>query len=247
VTECFEFGWRAFDIAEEYQTPVIVLSDLDLGMNLWMTKRFMYPDQPMNRGKILWEEGMENFKGEWGRYLEVDNDGIPYRTVMGNTHPDAPYFARGTGHDEYGNYSEDPQVWQRVSDRIKKKINNSRENLPKPVFRTTENANIGLIAMGSTEPAVIEAQDKLEKLGIHTDFMRVRSLPFSTAVREFIESHERNYVIELNRDGQLHQILVIDYCDLTDRLISLAYIDGLPMTANWIIESISAKEQNYND
>ena len=113
VTECFEFGWKAFDYAEQLQAPVIILSDLDLGMNLWMTKRFDYPDQPIARGKILWEDGLEAFKGEWGRYLDVDGDGIPYRTVMGNAHAKAPYFARGTGHDEFGNYSEDPEVWQR--------------------------------------------------------------------------------------------------------------------------------------
>jgi 2-oxoglutarate ferredoxin oxidoreductase subunit alpha len=247
VSECFEFGWKAFDLAEEFQTPVIILSDLDLGMNLWMTKRLEYPDQPIKRGKVLWEEGLEKFKGEWGRYLDVDDDGIPYRTLMGNANDKAPYFARGTGHDEYGNYSEDPHVWQRILDRIQKKFETAREKLPKPVFRNLEDAQIGLIAMGSTEPAVIEAQDKLAKKGIRADFMRVRALPLSDEVRKFIQTHDRNYVIELNRDGQLNQILAIDYCDLTDRLISLAYIDGLPITANYIIDSVSSKEEGYHD
>ena len=127
VNECFEFGWKAFDVADEFQTPVIILSDLDLGMNMWMTKKFEYPDKPINRGKILWEEDLEKFKGEWGRYLDVDRDGIPYRTVMGNTHQKAPYFARGTGHDEFGNYSEDPDVWKRMLDRIKTKFDTARE------------------------------------------------------------------------------------------------------------------------
>ncbi len=247
VNECFEFGWKAFDFAEEFQTPVIVLSDLDLGMNLWMTTRFEYPDQPINRGKILWEEGLEKFKGEWGRYLDVDGDGIPYRTVMGNISEKAPYFARGTGHDEFGNYSEDADVWQRMLNRIKLKFDTARERLPKPIFRKIEGAEIGLIAMGSTESAVIEAQDQLERKGIRTDFMRVRALPFSSEVRAFIQSHPRNYVIELNRDGQLNQILAIEYCDLTDRLISLAYIDGLPITANYIIDSISSKEDSDHE
>ena len=247
VNECFEFGWKAFDIAEKYQTPVILLSDLDLGMNLWMTKRFEYPDQPIDRGKILWEEDIENFTQEWGRYLDVDGDGIPYRTLMGNTHEKAPYFTRGTGHDVYGNYSERPDDWQAMLDRIKLKIESSREDLPSPVIRELPSAKIGLIAMGSTEPVLIEAQDKLHQLGISTDYLRVRSLPFSKKVREFIMAHDRNYVLELNRDGQLHQLLVIDFCDTTHRLISLSYIDGLPMTADWIIRSVSEKEQNYHD
>jgi 2-oxoglutarate/2-oxoacid ferredoxin oxidoreductase subunit alpha len=131
-------------------------------------------------------------------------------------------------------------------DRIKMKIDSARESLPQPVIREMPNAEVGLIAMGSTEPTVIEAQDKLYKMGISTDFLRVRALPLSNDVREFIKSHQRNYVLELNRDGQLHQILVLDYCDMTNRLISLSYIDGLPMTAEWIINSVSAKEQIKN-
>ena len=244
VTECFEFGWKAFDYAEEFQTPVIILSDLDLGMNLWMTKKFEYPDQPINRGKILWEEDLDKFGRDWGRYLDVDGDGIPYRTLMGNQHEKAPYFTRGTGHDEYGNYSEDPVVWKRMMDRIKMKFENTRERLPKPVIRKMEGSEIGLVVMGSTEPAAMEAQDKLAELGIQVDLMRIRALPFSKDVREFIGSHKRNYVIELNRDGQLHQLLLIEHCDMTDRLISLAYLDGLPITANYIIESVTKKEQN---
>lgn len=243
VTECFEFGWKAFDFAEKFQTPVIILSDLDIGMNVWMTKKFEYPDQPINRGKILWEEDLEKFGREWGRYLDVDGDGVPYRTLMGNQHEKAPYFTRGTGHDEYGNYSEDPVVWQRIMDRLKLKFENARGQLPKPVFRNLDNAEIGLIAMGSTEPAALEAQDKLSKQGIVTDFMRIRALPFSNEVRDFIKSHKRNYVVELNRDGQLHQLLQIDHCDMTHCLISLSYIDGLPMTANYIIQSVTEKEQ----
>ena len=242
VNECFEFGWQAFDLADEFQTPVIVLSDLDLGMNLWMTKAFEYPNQPIDRGKILWEEDLEKIKENWGRYLDIDGDGIPYRTVMGNKHVKAPYFSRGTGHDEYGNYSEAPDVWQRILDRIKKKFDHAREKLPPPVYRTMEDAHIGLIGMGSTEPAIIEAQDKLKRLGMKTDFMRIRSLPFSTEVGEFINAHEINYVLELNRDGQLHEILMIEFPHLVGKLTSLAYIDGLPMTAAWIIESISGEE-----
>lgn len=245
VNECFEFGWKAFDIAEKFQTPVIILSDLDLGMNLWMTKRFEYPDKPMERAKILWEEDLESFAETWGRYLDIDGDGVPYRTVMGNQHEKAPYFTRGTGHDEFGNYSEDPEVWRRVLDRIKQKFDTARDELPQPEYHFKEGAKIGLIGMGSTEPAILEAQDKLVDCGVLTDYMRVRALPFSSAVREFIAAHDRNYVLELNRDGQLHQLLIIEYCDMTDRLISLSYVDGLPMTADWIINSVNKKEKDY--
>jgi 2-oxoglutarate ferredoxin oxidoreductase subunit alpha len=247
VNECFEFGWKAFDIADMYQTPVIILSDLDLGMNLWMTKKFAYPDEPINRGKILWEEDLERIRDKWGRYVDIDEDGIPYRTVMGNKNKEGIYFARGTGHDEYGNYSEEPEVWKRILDRIKKKFEGAREKLPQPEIRQFENSKIGLIAMGSTDPAVIEAQDKLHELGISSDYLRIRALPFSKQVGDFIRSHERNYVFELNRDGQLHQMLILEYCDMTDRLISCAYIDGLPMTAEWIQTSVSAREQEQND
>lgn len=243
VNECFEFGWKAFDISEQFQTPVIVLSDLDLGMNLWMTKEFQYPDKPIDRGKVLWEDDLENFKSEWGRYRDVDGDGIPYRTVMGNSHEKAAYFARGTGHDEFGNYSEDPDIWRQNLDRIKLKFENAREQLPKPVIHTQEGAKIGLIGIGSTEPATLEAQDKLLAKGIATDYMRIRALPTSKEVLEFIKSHERNYVIELNQDGQLRQILTTDYCEEISPLISLAYIDGLPMTANYIIQAVSEKEE----
>jgi len=243
VNECFEFGWKAFDLAEKFQTPVIILSDLDLGMNQWMTKRFSFPDLPIDRGKIFWETDLDEVKKEWGRYLDIDGDGIPYRTVMGNKHPKAPYFTRGTGHDEFGKYSEDPDIWMRNLDRLKRKFETAKPQLPKPIYREMENARIGLIAMGSTEFAVIEAQDKLASMGLPADFLRIRGLPISNEVGEFIQSHECNYVLELNQDGQLHQILIMAFCDMTDRLVSLAYIDGLPMTADWIIRSVANKEQ----
>jgi 2-oxoglutarate ferredoxin oxidoreductase subunit alpha len=164
---------------------------------------------------------------------------------MGNQHEKAPYFTRGTGHDEFGNYSEDPEVWRRVLDRIKQKFDTARDELPQPEYYFKEGAKIGLIGMGSTEPAILEAQDKLVDCGVLTDYMRVRALPFSSAVREFIAAHDRNYVLELNRDGQLYQLLIIEYCDMTDRLISLSYVDGLPMTADWIINSVNKKEKDY--
>ena len=243
VTECFEFGWRSLDIAEKYQTPIFVLSDLDLGMNTWVTKRFEYPSQPIERGKIVWEDKLEEFK-DWGRYKDLDGDGIPYRTVIGNQSPKAAYFTRGTGHDEYGNYSEDPQNWNKILRRIGLKLDGVVRDLPRPIIRRAKSdAEIGIIGMGSTHDAMIEAQDLLAEMGIQADYMRVRALPASIAVREFIASHARNYVVELNRDGQLKQILSLEISEYSEKLISISEIGGLPLTAAWTAESIYLKEK----
>jgi 2-oxoglutarate ferredoxin oxidoreductase subunit alpha len=197
----------------------------------------------MDRGKILWEEYLENWQGDWGRYLDVDGDGIPYRTVLGNRHPKSPYLGRGTGHDEYAVYSEDPQVWVRVNQRLKRKMETARGLLPKPVTVTRPDASLGIIAFGSTLPAILEARDLLMEEGLPTDFLRVRAIPFAPEVRDFIQSHERTYVVEMNRDGQMHQLLTMEVPDLATLLISVAYSDGLPLTARWVKEAILAKEQ----
>lgn len=243
VNECFEFGWKAFDIADHYQTPVFVMSDLDLGMNQWITKKFDYPDQPIDRGRILWEDDLSRFEGAWGRYKDTEGDGIPWRTVMGNQNPAAPYFTRGTGHDEYGNYSEDPQNWSEMIQRIKRKLQNSCEYLPGPMLREKAGARIGVIAMGSTDPAIIEGQDQLEEAGLAVDYLRIRALPVCLVVREFLENHDRVYVLELNRDGQLYGILIQELHDYSPKLISISEVDGLPMTAIWVKQQILAKEQ----
>ncbi|MGV7976007.1 MAG: 2-oxoacid:acceptor oxidoreductase subunit alpha [Anaerolineaceae bacterium] len=243
VNECFEFGWKAFDIADHYQTPVFVMSDLDLGMNHWITKKFDYPDQPIDRGRILWEDDLSRFEGAWGRYKDTEGDGIPWRTVMGNQNPAAPYFTRGTGHDEYGNYSEDPQNWAEMIQRIKRKLQNSCEYLPGPILREKAGARIGVIAMGSTDPAIIEGQDQLEEAGLAVDYLRIRALPVCSVVREFLENHDRVYVLELNRDGQLYGILIQELHDYSPKLISISEVDGLPMTAIWVKQQILAKEQ----
>jgi 2-oxoglutarate ferredoxin oxidoreductase subunit alpha len=246
VTECFEFGWRSLDIADKYQTPVFVISDLDLGMNQWMTKKFEYPDRPIERGKLIWEEELEKIP-DWGRYKDIDGDGVPYRTVMGNLSPKAAYFTRGTGHDEYGNYQENPVNWKNMIDRIGKKFTNCIQDLPEPVlYPSEEEASIGIIGWGSTEIALLEAQYLLSKKGIAADFLRVRSLPSCTAVRDFIAAHERNYVLELNRDGQLCNILKLEVEEYSQKLISISEIGGLPMSGMWAAEKIVAKEQEKN-
>jgi 2-oxoglutarate ferredoxin oxidoreductase subunit alpha len=242
VSECFEFGWKAFDFAERLQTPVIVLSDLDFGMNQWMTRPFEYPEKPMDRGKVLWEEDLKRLNGEWARYLDVDGDAIPYRTVIGNRHPRSGYFTRGTGHSEYAQYSEEPEVWERVLNRLRQKYETARSIMPKPEIKTMDGAEVGIIAFGSVDPAIEEARYHLAQRGLKTDYLRVRAIPFSTEVMDFIRRHSRNYVIEMNRDGQLHKLLILEFSDLATSLISTSHLDGLPLTARWIEDALLAKE-----
>jgi len=243
VHECFEFGWKAFDIAERLQTPVIVLSDLDFGMNQWMTPKFKYPDTPMDRGKVLWEEDLERMAGEWKRYADVDGDGIPYRTVMGNRHPAAAYFTRGTGHTEEARYSEDPENWERVLVRIKKKYETAKGLVPKPAVQSMPGAKVGFIAYGSTDPAIQEARHMLEESGVKTDYLQIKAVPFVDEVKEFIQAHPVNYVVELNRDGQMNQLLTLAYPELAMRLASLAHLDGMPLTAQWVVDAFTSKEK----
>jgi 2-oxoglutarate ferredoxin oxidoreductase subunit alpha len=244
VNECFEFGWRAFDIAERMQQPVLVLSDLDFGMNQWMTEPFQYPDATMDRGKVLWEEDMTKFNGNWGRYRDLDGDGIPWRTIPGNTNPASAYFARGTGHDEYARYTEEAPAWAAMMDRLAKKYQTAKQYVPGPIVEGDGGAEVGIIAFGSTQSAIQEARFKLERNhGVKSEFLRMRAVPFADSVREFIQRHERVYVVELNRDGQLHQLLTIEYPEFATRLCSIAFNDGLPPTAKWVRESILAKEE----
>lgn len=242
VNECFEFGWKALDLAEKYQTAVFCLSDLDLGQNQWMTEPFEYPDTPIERGKILWEDDLEKIKEEWGRYRDLDGDFIPYRTVPGNTHPKSAYFARGTGHDDFANYSENPEQWRNNLDRIKNKINSSKADLPEPLITKMRGAKKGIIAFGSPDAAMGEALDYLKADGVKLNYLRLRSLPASDQVLDFIRSHEKVYVVENNRDGQMHGILSLELPEKSQDLISLAIIDGLPLNAEWIREAVLNEE-----
>jgi 2-oxoglutarate ferredoxin oxidoreductase subunit alpha len=243
VSECFDFGWKSFDLAEELQTPVFVLSDLDIGMNQWMTTPFKYPGTPMKRGKVFWEEDLENLEEKWGRYLDMDGDGIPYRTLPGNKHLGSAYFARGTGHDEYANYSEDPEVWNANMERLNKKFDTARSMVPKPEIHNMENSRIGILAFGSTDPSMKEARDLLvEKHDIPTNYLRLRALPLCQEVLDFIDDQDRVYVIEMNRDGQLYQIISVDLPNCDTPLISLTHNDGMPLTATWIKNSILSQE-----
>lgn len=246
IKECFEFGWQSFDIAERLQTPVLILTDLDLGMNYHISPRFEYPDKPMDRGKVLWEEDLqkmlEKLEGKWGRYLDVDGDGIPYRTLPGNRHPASAYFARGTGHDEMTRYSEDPDVWERGLNRLKRKIHDNLHLLPEPIIERMEGAKFAIVGFGSTDPAIQEARYLLAEAGLPADYMRIRALPFRDEVCNFLHEYDRTYVVELNRDGQLKQLLTMNFSDCGSRLRQVSHIDGLPLSANWIKERIMAME-----
>jgi 2-oxoglutarate ferredoxin oxidoreductase subunit alpha len=244
VQECFEFGWKAFDLAERLQSPVFVLSDLDLGMNQWMTKPFEYPDVPMDRGKVLWEKDLDQLNGVWARYKDVDGDAIPFRTVAGNKHHEAAYFTRGTGHDENARYTEDADNWEANMARLKRKYDTARSLVPKPIISTMKGAKVGIIAYGSTEAAVDEARWLLKKeKGPKSDFLRMRALPCTDEVIKFIQKHERIYIVEANRDGQLRQILSATMPEQADKFLSAAHNDGLPLTARWIKEAILTQEE----
>lgn len=240
VAECFEFGTTSFNLAEELQTPVLVLSDLDLGMNTWMTKPFDYPQEELKRGKVLSAEDVEE-KGFF-RYQDIDGDGIGYRTLPGNEHPKGAWFARGTGHNELAVYSERPEDWAENMDRLNRKFDTARKLVPQPVTDHNPLAEIGIIAVGTTLFPIEEARTRLSEKDMETSFMRLRALPINKEVRDFVERHDRIYVIEMNRDGQLHAILQTEMPDLATRLLSIAYLDGMPLTARWIVEAIENKE-----
>lgn len=240
--ECFEMAGTAFDLAERLQTLVFVLSDLDLGMNLWISEEFDYPDAPFDRGKVLTAEDLRDRGGKWGRYVDEDGDGITYRTLPGTDHPLAAYFTRGTGHNEYAGYSERSEDWEKNLFRLARKFETARTLVPKPVIDDVEEARIAIISMGSNDPAIQEARDRMRKAGVETSYLRLRALPISQTVRDYIASYDEVYVIENNFDGQLHKILLTETPEYATRLISIAKCDGMPLSARFITESILKKQ-----
>jgi 2-oxoglutarate ferredoxin oxidoreductase subunit alpha len=212
VHECFRFAQEAFNLAERFQTTVFCMSDLDLGMNNWASEAFPYPDDiPMDRGKVLKREDLERLGG-FARYRDVDGDAIPYRTLPGTDHPAAGYFTRGTGHNERAEYTERPDDFVHLLDRLARKIDNSRSSVPTPEIDNSAGTAIGIIAYGTTHHAMAECRDQLaNEHGIETDYMRLRALPFSPEVETFLRTHERIYVVEQNRDGQMRSLLTLDF------------------------------------
>lgn len=235
IAECFEFGTTSHNLADELQTPVFVLSDLDLGMNNWMSEPFNYPEAPIKRGKVL---SADEVTRGYGRYKDIDGDGIGYRTLPGNENPLGTWFARGTGHDENAVYSESPDAWLQNMERLQRKFDTARRLVPPPIVDRQAGAKVGIVAFGTTRFAIEEARDRLAANDIATDFMRLRALPVNEEVRSFVAEHDVTFVIELNRDGQLHAILQTEMPDIATKLVSLAHLDGMPLTARWVTEAI---------
>lgn len=242
VQECYEFAFHAFDLAERFQTPVLVLSDLDLGMNNWMSNPFPYLDRPLDRGKVLSKEDLERL-GTYGRYRDVDGDGIPYRTLPGTDHPLAAYFTRGSGHDENANYSEKPHDYLKNVDRLARKYETARKFVPKPVLDEVAGARIGIIAFGTTDSPMQEARDRMTEAGVKTSYLRLRALPFTQELNDFITKHDRVYVIEQNRDGQMFDLVRLHCGALANKLTSIRHYNGLPVDATSIVEGILASER----
>jgi len=237
VDECFEYGWKAFDYAERLQTVVFGFSDLDLGMNHWSTAGFEYPSTPMDRGKVIRTQKEMDAVANYGRYRDVDGDGIPYRTLPGSGLD--PILYRGTGHDEDGIYSEDPDVYYATVSRLRRKIDGARDLLPAPLIREEEEQQIGVIYYGSMENSITEIDDMLESTGLSVSTCRVRALPYHSEVEGFIERHEKVIVLEINRDGQLYGILRKELpVHLLARLHSVAYTDGIPPRARVYADKI---------
>ncbi|HEY8298554.1 MAG TPA: 2-oxoacid:acceptor oxidoreductase subunit alpha [Candidatus Baltobacteraceae bacterium] len=242
VGEAYAFAMQAFDLADRFQTPVFVLSDLDLGMNPWMTPPLPYPERDFDRGKVLNAHDLAQLES-WGRYRDVDGDAIPYRTLPGTDHPNAGYFTRGTGHDEAAHYSEDAATFARNLDRLVRKHDAARAAVPQPIVDEAGHA-VGLIAYGTTHHAIVEARDRLNDAGIPTDYLRVCALPFAPEVQAFVERHERVYVVEQNRDGQLHTLLRSELAThAIERLRSIRHYNGVPIDARAIIDPLVDAER----
>jgi 2-oxoglutarate/2-oxoacid ferredoxin oxidoreductase subunit alpha len=243
VAECYQFAMEAFDLAEQLQTPIFVLSDLDIGMNNWMSDPFVYPEKPLNRGKVLSKEDLERLGG-FERYKDVDGDGIPYRTLPGTDHPKAAYFTRGSGHNEKALYTERPDDYQNLMERLDRKFQTARTLVPAPEVVQTGKSKIGLIAFGSSDFAVRESRDQLKKeYGLETDYLRLRAFPFSQEVHAFVAAHSRVYIIEQNRDGQMLSLLKLDLpAEDIAKLRSIRHFDGLPLDARTVTDKLVLQE-----
>jgi 2-oxoglutarate ferredoxin oxidoreductase subunit alpha len=241
--ECFTMAPEAFNLAEQFQTLVFVMSDLDLGMNNWMSDPFEYPTTPINRGKVLSKEDLERLGG-FARYKDVDGDGIGYRTLPGTIHPAAAYFARGSGHNERAQYSERADDFENNMERLSRKFETARSFVPRPEITKGSNAKIGIIGYGTSHWGITESRDQLrDEYHLETDYLRLRAYPFTREVHEFIEQHERVYVVEQNRDAQMLSLLKLDLKpELIGRLRSIAHINGLPLDARSITDEMTSME-----
>jgi len=245
--EAFLLAQKAFDLSERFQTPVFVMTDLDLGMNYWMCDRLPYPEGPVDRGKVLSASDLDRLKGDWGRYRDVDGDGITYRTLPGTKHLSASYFTRGSGHNANAVYSERPDDYVKNVDRLVKKFETARKHVPPPVIddrASRKNAKaVGIVAFGTSHWGVVEARDKMARqFDLDTDYLRLLALPLSPEVGEWISRHDRIYVVEQNRDGQLASILRSEFPEFATRFRSVLQYNGLPLDATTVIEGVLSQE-----
>jgi 2-oxoglutarate ferredoxin oxidoreductase subunit alpha len=248
VEECYAMALDAFDLAERFQTPVFLMTDLDLGMNNWMADPFPYPAKPFDRGKVLrsreeFEAHVAKYK-EFARYRDVDGDGIPYRTLPGFVDlPAAAYFTRGSGHTDRATYTERPDDYKNNMDRLARKFETARKAVPGPVV-SSSGSRVGVIAYGSSDFAVEEARAILAKKGVTVDYLRLRALPTTPETNAFIHAHERVYVIDQNRDGQMFDLLRLEMGPDCGRLRSIRHYDGFPLDAETVVEGIEVGEKN---
>jgi 2-oxoglutarate ferredoxin oxidoreductase subunit alpha len=241
VEECYSMAMEAFDLAERFQTLVFVMSDLDLGMNTWMANTFAYPERPLDRGKLLDEETLKRL-GSWGRYLDVDGDGIPYRTIPGDGMP--AYFTRGSGHNERGQYSERPDDYVNNLDRLARKFETARAHVPRPEIQDYPETEIAIIGYGTSHWAIEESRDQLEReSGIRTAYLRLRAVPFTDDLVSFIDRYQRVYVVEQNRDAQMLGLMRLEMSpERIGKLRSVLHYNGLPIDARSVTDEILVQE-----
>jgi 2-oxoglutarate ferredoxin oxidoreductase subunit alpha len=242
--ECFDMAYQAFDLAERFQTPIFVMTDLDLGMNNWMADPFKYPTKKFDRGKVLSAEDLQRL-GSFERYRDVDGDGIPYRTLPGTNHPAASYFTRGSGHNERAAYSERPDDYKRNMDRLAKKYDTARKFVPEPEVQYAAGTEIGVLAFGTTHWAMIESIDQLKReYDIDVSYFRLRALPFTNDLIEFFNRHKRVYIVEQNRDGQMAMLVRLELpSEIVGRIRSIRHYTGLPIDARFVTDELVAAEK----
>ena len=243
VAECFDMAVTSFDLAERMQSMVYVMSDLDLGMNIWMSDTFAYPTSPIDRGKVLDEAKVREFGASWGRYKDVDGDGIPWRSLPDTGMPS--YFTRGSGHNEMAAYSERPEDYKNNLDRLSRKFESAKALIPAPVVHNTPGAKVGIIGYGSSDFAILESRDQMkEEHGLDTSYLRLRAYPFTAELDDFIRRHDRVYLVEQNRDAQMLTLILMD-CNRAQaaKIQSVLHYTGMPIDARSITESIMAKER----
>jgi 2-oxoglutarate ferredoxin oxidoreductase subunit alpha len=243
VAECFSMAPEAFNLAEQFQTLIFVMSDLDLGMNNWMSDPFEYPTTPIKRGKVLSKEDLDRL-GSFARYKDVDGDGVGYRTLPGTIHPAAAYFSRGSGHNEKAQYSERADDFENNMERLNRKFETSRSFVPRPEITKGRDAKIGIIGYGTSHWGITESIDQLrDEYQIEIDYLRLRAYPFTREVHEFVEQHDRIYLVEQNRDAQMLTLLKLDLKpELITRMRSIAHIHGLPLDARSITDELTTME-----